>query len=1148
MSFKQEQSPTHEETFKCAECGAEFTRKVRAKSLTGRNHFCSRKCSRAFYHKKERKGVQFEERTATCRHCGGEFKARIETYKSDAYLPHYCQKPECQEAKKESLGWKKYYKPGQWRKYYKPKGRSAAAEKKEPLHVVHSLTCLECGKEFPWTGSASSRAKPKCCSPECRKERDRELEFVYNRTAKMGRPKIDVSSMTGAELKALVAGLKAEKPETFKAVCECCGKEFEYDVRHSGFGHKRKYCSKACQQKDISARVAMERNEKSSHQVECAVCHRKFWSIYPTAKYCSKRCKRVGAHPEWYLNPDGTLKVRKEVSKTCPTCGREFKTFTASKVYCSDACRKKAYKSAPAVRAELPTYEKECPVCRAVFKTNSKTRKFCSDRCRKRSYSGGSAEKVTLKAVCRECGKEFEFQAYATSSPRFWPKTCSDECRAARNARHPAKWSSGEKKDPEKRVCARCGREFTTTRTTGPNQQKFCSKACRMADIYERNLVAKRKPKVTIRCAVCGKEMTIPEGANRKYCSKECKRKAEYGNKNYVPRDPVEKACRHCGKTFSTRNAFQLYCSKECKAEYRKLHPEVREYVRKAYEPKACAVCGKEFVPKTKTQKTCGSPECKRTLNNSRSHSKYVKKSPPSPRACRWCGTVFTPPKSHPGASCCSQACRSRFKYHGFKSEVQVAFERAGSPKVLSGNGFPKYVPVARKRRACGKEFTALAPGQRYCSKECKASVDTRHAVKVQKTCAICGREYIGNPRSRICSRECSKKLQSSWLTLHRANAPKAPVVRTKGVCKECGREFEYDRKGNQKERSFCSSGCSEAYWNRYVRGLKAGTVQPKTGLSECPVCGGEVPYGRKYCSEACKLRAKYRRRYNRQSLSDAEREALALAREAEREAPAEEKRIAKEEAREAKRAERPAPAESRRIAKAAERRAVAEEREEERMRRVLEVRAKREALKEEPRRLKAERAEWLKAHPEEAAQAERERERRRAESLERRRARAAESAAKKRAARRERARAEREAEIAAAKAEGRQVAKAVCQECGCEFEYVVAPGGTEPRFCCAGCKDHWRWEHGGREKSQAYLAKLKAEGGRWIGRRFVKGRKKAEALTVTWRGQSWSYLAGSSSSFRIDDFTSVCPEQFAPEREFDADEGEFDYDAHSGE
>jgi endogenous inhibitor of DNA gyrase (YacG/DUF329 family) len=63
-----------------------------------------------------------------------------------------------------------------------------------------------------------------------------------------------------------------------------------------------------------------------------------------------------------------------------------------------------------------------------------------------------------------------------------------------------------------KRVCQHCGKEYETFPSI---RLQFCSMKCAND--------AKRRQKVTITCATCGKEKTVfPSQADQKYCSRSC--------------------------------------------------------------------------------------------------------------------------------------------------------------------------------------------------------------------------------------------------------------------------------------------------------------------------------------------------------------------------------------------------------------------------------------------------------------------------------------------------------------------------------------------------------------------------------------------------------------------------------------------------
>lgn len=118
-------------------------------------------------------------------------------------------------------------------------------------------------------------------------------------------------------------------------------------------------------------------------------------------------------------------------------------------------------------------------------------------------------------------------------------------------------------------ICKCCNREFETSSIT----LKRCS-------------VCRKRKAITIKCNNCNKEF---KSLNRriKYCPG-CK--------------VIKKDCVACGKTFTTNEKNQKYCSRECRLL-----------------KKNCITCGKTFTTNKKYQKYC-SREC---YMKKRSEKKY---------------------------------------------------------------------------------------------------------------------------------------------------------------------------------------------------------------------------------------------------------------------------------------------------------------------------------------------------------------------------------------------------------------------------------------------------------------------------------------------------------------------------------------------
>lgn len=99
----------------------------------------------------------------------------------------------------------------------------------------------------------------------------------------------------------------------------------------------------------------------------------------------------------------------------------------------------------------------------------------------------------------------------------------------------------------------------------------------------------------------------------------------------------------------------------------------------------------------------------------------------------------------------------------------------------------------------CGIEYEMKRPEDRnlkhhYCSDDCKA------LGRLNRTCEYCGKKfYRGKRKKRVyCSIECYEKANSIG-------------VLKKGICKNCGQEFDKVRGRN----IFCSNRCSGLYYGK---------------------------------------------------------------------------------------------------------------------------------------------------------------------------------------------------------------------------------------------------------------------------------------------------------------------------------------------
>jgi predicted nucleic acid-binding Zn ribbon protein len=99
-------------------------------------------------------------------------------------------------------------------------------------------------------------------------------------------------------------------------------------------------------------------------------------------------------------------------------------------------------------------------------------------------------------------------------------------------------------------ICQCCGKEFKSK----ANSQKYCSQECYGKAKMARDRAAREKQKEKAVCVVCGKN--FKRKGYEKICSEECRK---------VARKVQEKVCGTCGKVFMPTQKNKKFCSAECK-------------------------------------------------------------------------------------------------------------------------------------------------------------------------------------------------------------------------------------------------------------------------------------------------------------------------------------------------------------------------------------------------------------------------------------------------------------------------------------------------------------------------------------------------------------------------------------------------------
>ena len=132
---------------------------------------------------------------------------------------------------------------------------------------------------------------------------------------------------------------------------------------------------------------------------------------------------------------------------------------------------------------------------------------------------------------CIICGKMF-------TTNRNTQKTCSEKCGLIRKSEREMQYRLKTK--PENKVirkknrqatCEYCGKEFKTTN----HNQKYCSAECR--DQAYKTRPSKPLGTRVFECEFCGE--LFKADAKRRFCTVECRRKAERGKKKQTkPKKP----------------------------------------------------------------------------------------------------------------------------------------------------------------------------------------------------------------------------------------------------------------------------------------------------------------------------------------------------------------------------------------------------------------------------------------------------------------------------------------------------------------------------------------------------------------------------------------------------------------------------------
>ena len=140
----------------------------------------------------------------------------------------------------------------------------------------------------------------------------------------------------------------------------------------------------------------------------------------------------------------------------------------------------------------------------------------------------------------------------------------------------------------------------------------------------------------------------------------------------------------------------------------------------------------------------------------------------------------------------------------------------------------------------CGLSFKSSSYKQIFCSERCRKQAEHK---KYKKTCIICGKKFETIYSYKLtCSPKCYQANNRQKAKERALKKHEPPEIKT---CPHCGKQFEvhYGRK-------YCSDECRIAAAREYR------LTRPKP-VKICPICGKEFSYPKyKYCSPECSLEA----------------------------------------------------------------------------------------------------------------------------------------------------------------------------------------------------------------------------------------------------------------------------------------------------
>ena len=207
------------------------------------------------------------------------------------------------------------------------------------------------------------------------------------------------------------------------------------------------------------------------------------------------------------------------MTKECEICGTIFETTNSLRKYCDECganperARKRLDRAVMINKHNAgdwyKVYNCTCVQCGKTFRSTYANQKFCSEQCKKQHN--------VETAKCSYCGKLMLNVGIRIEYQGGW-HYCSAECKEK------ARWKAARERG-HVQTCAYCGKEFIRAQGT------FCCKEHYKKAVAEgwKTPQPKKVRHVkmeNVRCPICKKVFTRPEGSLLLFCSSDCAKKS----------------------------------------------------------------------------------------------------------------------------------------------------------------------------------------------------------------------------------------------------------------------------------------------------------------------------------------------------------------------------------------------------------------------------------------------------------------------------------------------------------------------------------------------------------------------------------------------------------------------------------------------